>query len=44
MFTWQRTENGETSAICTTCGRIYSMSSEWDRANLDWHEHEREGV
>ncbi len=38
---WHRTEYEMT---CLICGRVYSLTSEWDRANIDWHEHDKEGV
>lgn len=44
MFTWKCDESGEASATCTKCGRIYFMTSEWDRVNIEWHIHESEAV
>jgi len=38
---WQRNEYDMT---CTTCGAVYSYASPWDMANVDWHEHDKEGV
>ena len=35
---WQRDESGVIEFICDKCGRVYDMSNEWDRANLDSHE------
>lgn len=33
-----KTESGEAFATCLNCGRLYDLNSEWDVANLDWHE------
>lgn len=35
---WNKSESGELVACCEVCARSYSMNSEWDIANLDWHE------
>ena len=42
MMTWQKTVGGEVFAVCNACGRAYNMASEWDVANLDWHECQKE--
>lgn len=41
MNKWQttKTEEGDVEMICLECEQIYNLSNEWDRANLDWHEH-----
>jgi len=44
MFKWQKSEYGAEVAICQNCGRIYDMSSEWDRANIEWHECQKVGA
>ena len=41
---WHKSESGVVSATCELCGRIYEMTSEWDTANLDWHECQKVGA
>jgi hypothetical protein len=41
MSMWKRNEHDMT---CLVCGAVYSYASEWDMANVDWHEHDKEGV
>ena len=36
---WRKDDSGKVEFVCGDCGRVYDMDSEWDRANLDWHEH-----
>ena len=35
---FSKSESGAVTATCQDCGRIFEMSSEWDVANLDWHQ------
>lgn len=35
---WRRYESGVWEFICEKCGRVYDMTSEWDRVNLEFHE------
>lgn len=30
-------DDGTVTATCEKCGKVYDMTSEWDKANLDWH-------
>lgn len=43
MFTWRKDSSGEVSATCT-CGAVYYMTSEWDKANMNWHDCGKAGV
>lgn len=34
-----RDETGVIEYTCSICGAIYDNRSEWNLANLEWHEH-----
>lgn len=36
---WKRYDSGVIEYQCAKCGRVFDISSEWERVNLDWHEH-----
>jgi len=41
---FNKDESGLITATCEICGVWFDLSSEWDRTNLDWHEHEKVGA